>query len=453
MEFDPQLYFLKKKYENISKIESLQDILCFFQTKYNHDDKDKNDLYSDTISDIFLSYFIRFIPFETWKNFIHQEIYINSSQINNFITQNAFFPIRNIILDESLSHFQQERKIKHLIHEYDSFPDVYNSSLIQKLLQLSLDDWKHILSFFPSYNKRTSASFENLVHLYDKKYPVQMIDTKNFLSKYKFFSFLTLYDSINNININKNTITTFFNEKSHFENDVFWLNNEYSYNLTYTLNNKTFPYTENEYNIHKNCLDIDKSSYVFKIPFAIFSDVEKEFIFEHFISILPLTFQNNLRHILKISHLPDGSFGNVLDSFHNIVARIHPSFFGKLHNTYILNIENNIFIPRYLPSLSHKNAFPELDLFSSYNKVIFEKEWSNSSILFKQEFIDSFTHKTHFKTRKQINNEHINIDHIDFLTKNKSKISENNVLKKEIQKQKELSNIKQTMDSLFFKKV
>ena len=47
-----------------------------------------------------------------------------------------------------------------------------------------------------------------------------MIDTNNFLSKYKFFSFLALYDSINNININKNTIN-FFNEKSHFENDVF----------------------------------------------------------------------------------------------------------------------------------------------------------------------------------------------------------------------------------------
>ena len=67
-------YFLKKKYENLSKIESLQDILYFFKTQYNHGDKDKNDLYSDTISDIFLSYFIRFIPFETWKNFINQEI-------------------------------------------------------------------------------------------------------------------------------------------------------------------------------------------------------------------------------------------------------------------------------------------------------------------------------------------------------------------------------------------
>ena len=158
MEFDPQLYFLKKKYENLSKIESLQDILYFFKTKYNHSDKDKNDLYSDTISDIFLSYFIRFIPFETWKNFINQKIYINSSQINNFITQNAFFPIRNIILDESLSHFQQEREIKHLIHEYDSFPDVYNSSLIQKLLQLSLDDWKHILNFLP-WCAKVSAGF------------------------------------------------------------------------------------------------------------------------------------------------------------------------------------------------------------------------------------------------------------------------------------------------------
>ena len=58
-------------------------------------------------------------------------------------------------------HTFNKKEIKHLIHEYDSFPDVYNSSLIQKLLQLSLDDW-HIL--FPSYNKRTSASFENLVH-------------------------------------------------------------------------------------------------------------------------------------------------------------------------------------------------------------------------------------------------------------------------------------------------
>ena len=62
-----------------------------------------------------------------------------------------------------------------------------------------------------------------------------------------------------------------------------------------------------------------------------------------------------------------------------------------------------------------------MDLFSSYNKLVFEKEWSNSSILFKQEFIDSFTNKIHFKTRKQINDEHININHIDFLTKNKVK--------------------------------
>lgn len=450
MDFDPQLYFFRKKNQNYEKINDLQEILSYFKTTQTNNNDDYT-LHSHIITEVFESYFIRFIKFDIWVDFINSKTYTNNAEIKLFITKYAFSAINDILTNNTLTHFQQEREIRSLISTYDSYPDIYNSSFIRKLLQLTLTDWKDIIIYFPQYIKRTSASFENLIYLYDKQYPVLMIDTKNFLSKYKFFSFLTLYDSINNININRNTIMNFFHKNSHFENDVFWLNNEHSYNLTYTLDNQTFPYTQNEYNIHKNCLDVDKKSYIFKIPFSIFSEIEKEFVFEHFISLLPFLLQNNFRNVLKLSHLPKDTFGNVIDSLHNIIARIHPSFFGELHNTYIQNIQNNIFIPRYLPSLSHKNAFPELDLFSSYNKVIFEKEWYNSSILFKQEFIDSFTNKIHFKTRKQIHNENINIDHIEFLTKNKSKISENDLFKKEIQKQKDLSNIKQTMDYLFFK--
>lgn len=458
MEFDRQLYFLQKKNENINKIEKLQDILSYFELKNNHTNNSQNkandndnDTFRDIICDVFQSYFVRFIPFTVWQVFINDNIYTNINQINLFVSEYAFFPIKEIIFNESLTHFQQEREIKKIIYEYESYPDVYNLSIIQKLFQLSTDDWKHLISFFPTYNKRTSASFENLLYLYEKPANISLLDTNNFLSKYKFFSFFTIFDSINNININSVTILKFFNEKSHFENDIFWFNNEIPINLTYTLNNEVHPYTETEYNTHKNCLDIDKYSYIFKIPFSIFSETEKQFVFERFISIVPLSFQNNLRNILKLSHFPNETFGNVIHCFHNIIARIHPSFFGKLHNTYIKNIENNIFIPRCLPFLSHKNAFPELDSFSSYNKIVFEKEWENSYILFKQEFIESFTNKTQFKTRKQINNEYIKIDHIAFITKNKSKISENSILKKDIERQKELSHIKKTMDYLFFK--
>ena len=441
MEFDRQLYFFKKKNENLNKIETLQEILSYFELNNNHTHNSKNkginedtDTYKHIICDVFQSYFVRFIPFTIWQVFINDNIYTNINQINIFINEYAFFPVKKIIFDESLTDFQKEREIKKIIYEYESYPDVYNLSIIQKLFQLSVDDWKHLISFFPVYNKRTSASFENLVHLYEKPADISLLDINNFLSKYKFFSFFTIFDSINNININSITILKFFNDKSHFENDIFWFNNEIPINLTYTLNNEVHPYTATEYNTHKNCLDIDKHSYIFKIPFSIFSETEKQFIFERFISIVPFSFQNNLRNILKLSHFPNETFGNVIHCFHNIK-----------------NIENDIFIPRCLPFLSHKNAFPELDFFSSYHKLVFEEEWDNSYILFKQEFIDSFTNKTHFKTRKQINNEYINIDHISFLAKNKSKISENSILKKDIERQKELSNIKNTMDYLYFK--
>lgn len=458
MEFDRQLYFLQKKNENINKIETLQDILSYFELNNNHTNNSQNkandndnDTFRHIICDIFQSYFVRFVPFTVWKIFIDDNIYTNINQINIFINEYAFFPIKKVIFDESLTDFQQERNIRKIIYEYESYPDVYNLSLIQKLFQLSLDDWKHLVSFFPTYNKRTSASFENLVYLYEKPANILLLDTKNFLSKYKFFSFFTIFDSINNININSATILKFFNDKSHFENDTFWFNNETPINLTYTLNNEVFPYTETEYNTHKNCLNTDKYSYIFKIPFSIFSQTEKQFVFEHFISILPFSFQNNLRNILKLSHLPDDTFGNVINAFHNIVARIHPSFFGNLHKTYILNIEKNIFIPRYIFLLSHKNAFPELNLFSSSNKLLFENEWLNSSSIFKYEFIDSLTKKITFKIRKQINNENINIDSIKFLEQNKSKISEKDLFKEEISRQKELLYIKQTMDNFFFK--
>lgn len=318
-------------------------------------------------------YFLQLLPVEIWEKFINEKIFSNDA-LSKFTKNYGVFPIQNVLQNTSLCDFEKEREIQHLCQTTDlTFHDYYSPGVFN---QISLSAWEAFVDEFP---KLGNFNFKTLLEKYQKFPEPKVLYHHTWERIGKFFAYPDECSKIIFTN-NKNEAVEvtfpiaeyYFAEKSHFENDIFYLNNVQPYHVKYMDKNEQ-EMSQHLYSQHGNW----KEGFM-NIPWNILSKDSIEYLKLY----LRKTCQLQIS-FPEIEKWKVPTIGHVFEKLHNIIGRTDERFpMTKYH--YFLKENWDKFEKDVIYNAPRELLFPEYS--SSSNKIELDALWNNSFDYFTKDF-------------------------------------------------------------------
>lgn len=318
-------------------------------------------------------YFLQLLPVEIWKNFINEKNF-SQEALTLFTKKYGVYSIQNVLKNTNLNNLQKEREIRHLcqmtdltFHDYHS-PGVFNG--------MSLSAWKAFVDEFP---KLGGFNFKTLLAKYQKFPEPQLLYSNVWERVGKFFAYpedckKIIFTNMKNeiVDITFSMAKLYFAEKSHFEENIFYLNNHQPYYVKYVDKNGQ-ELSQNLFSQHGNW----KNGFM-NIPWNILSKNSIEYLKFYLRKTCQLQVSFPEIEKWKVS-----TIGDIFEKLHNIIGRVDERFpMTKYH--YFLKENLEIFEKEAIYNAPRELLFPEYT--SSSNKKELDALWNNSFDYFIQDF-------------------------------------------------------------------
>ena len=318
-------------------------------------------------------YFLQLLPVEIWDEFIKEKNF-SQEALTTFTKKYGVYPIQNILHNTNLTDFEKEREIRHLcqitdltFHDYHS-PGVFNG--------ISLSAWEAFVDEFP---KLGGFNFKTLLAKYQKFPESQLLYCNTWKRIGKLFAYpdkctQILFTNMKNevVNITFPMADSYFAEKSHFENGIFYLNNVQPYYVKYMDKNEQ-ELSQELYSKHGNWKDG-----FMNIPWNILTKNSIEYLKLHLRRTCQLQVSFPAIETWKVP-----TIGHVFEKLHHIVGRTDERFpMTKYH--YFLKENWEKFEKNVIYNAPRELLFPEYT--SSSNKKELDALWNDSFDYFIKDF-------------------------------------------------------------------
>lgn len=362
---------------------------------------------------IYLQDFMNILPLKEWENFIHRftvemKMVVHSIQnkwnclhqikpfpyhrvftnyekrlcedhamdiIQNFEKTFSFINIQHYLFHPTMSNFQKIRNIRSFLRLWEM-----KNNLNRNYLEFEIEQWTYFFKICDKYRDRNKAINYVLFKYPIKKETVTLIKTKT--DFYKFFGWRqvqVLNKKKEIIPLTKNFIENFFNETSHFEENVFWWRNMTPYYILYDNE------IGNEEMFLKHKQESNWKNGLFECPvkYACHIDLEK---LHHFcVSKFPSSETWNF--IIKIN-----SSISMLELFKrcfNVIGRLcreYPS--SEYHYSIHEKLEQQILVKKELTSCKQEILFPEYYFNKKQTQKEFDVIWKQCFDFFQEQYIN-----------------------------------------------------------------
>jgi len=358
----------------------------------------------DILPEIYNSYMINTLSLEVWKDFINDffeeieeyyeeiidEPYYRKNEllyqklislVHSFYIEYGFYEIEKLVKWKEFGNFEILRRIRDYCRNWESFS---KKNLPSSIYYFQIEHWEYFFRNHSLFTKKmydTEKMISKVLLWKPIFFPIRFIsDIGN--NYYSFFSWkkiiLKSIHNNNEIEITTYILEKFFHNDSHFEEDIFWLENEIPYYIYYD-NEKI---SEIEYNIHKENHYNQKKG-ILQCPYHLVAKYHKERLKTFCI--------NNLLSDKLWNFLDSNSkqpFQEILKKCFHILGRITKKYrFYQYHDTLSHYLENNYLVLNKLYSCPVSIVFPEYDIQTDSIKKEWNKQWNNTFSFFKEEIL------------------------------------------------------------------
>ena len=305
--------------------------------------------------------FSQYLPIDDWIKVIRTRMFPEELYIA---------PLLQIYEDKSITPFVRERQMNQLLQSlagviYDRHGFLHR--------HLSFDDWTRFITYARSFR---SHDLFRLLHLVGVKKEVRSFQLKNIEHDFRFFSFIQRWK---NVEIHSAYVARhYFDEGSHYEDEIFYCENRTAHEITYVEYDGT-RVVGNENLFQEHASIANTSNW-------------KEYILTVSLSQFNTLYLNEFRQILQrfspTTPLPkyQGTLHDYLKLIHNLIGRIHPDFPCTIYHESL---------SRYLDRLNMKELyfasenilFPELRYQDISFIEMFQKKWTESLSYFINLFL------------------------------------------------------------------
>ena len=383
-------YITEDLFKIFSYVDAIIDTLPIsFQKEYDNI-LDYREKVKFILKELYYSFFLQKVPQEIWIDFIRNGEFDNCSSLNNFIIENALQPIQEIINDSNLTSLQKERKIYYLVQSIKC-ENKRMDALMALFYDFEIEEWKLLVKEFkPLYNYY--FQHENIVHYvkqwksrckerypelyktsekipYGEKWtPISnsniILFSEGFYKSCQIFCYREKYDFIyleyikdkKKIPVNNVTLSAILDEKSHFEDEIFYLKNRTACKLWYEKDGEIIKDSEEVYQWHKKTYqESNWFESMLYIQWCELNEIYQQYIMQFLqkqINVLKIENLNlkktstvTVNEILQIVHNIEGRLNNQypLFEYHSHFHSILP----YLDESKIISLSADIIFPEY----------------------------------------------------------------------------------------------------------
>lgn len=356
----------------------------------------------DILPEIYSSYMMNCLPLKIWKDFIkdfqeeideyYEEIrekpyWIKNELLNKklidivhiFYIEYSFYDIEKLVKWKEYGTYEILRRIRNYCLSWESYS---NKELPYYIYHFGIEHWEF---FFQNHFRFTKKMFD-MDKMFEKvniwkpiTFPVSLYsDVKDYYSffSWKKFEIKTLDEK--DFELTKSFLSKYFHPDSHFENNIFWLENRVPYYIYY--NNEKI--NEIDYNNHKENYRNEKIG-ILECPYHLIHTSHKEKI-KDFCSkkLLPQKIWNFLDSSSK------QPLKEILKKCFHILGRIYKGYgLYQYHDTLFYYLENNYLVLNKLYNSPNSILFPEYSFQKDSIKKIFIKKWEETFLFFQDEIL------------------------------------------------------------------
>lgn len=380
-ERNPLLYDLLEK--NLQKYikEPNEDYIRRNSMKSNKKEalQEYHSYVKQIIYSLFEHFFLQYLPLEIWKQFISED---RNFENNTFIINYGMYPIQQILENEEYNEFEKERKIQILCNNLNLFYNEHNNISFK---DISLDGWNFLVKDFKRLFK-LHHNLSDMINLCPKKENIN-------ISYISFYSYLLEWKDIEIVNFSNYFRNNFFHPSSHFEGKDFYIMNDKKLNVKLIRDNEKVDLTPEIYENLKK-LSENWKEYFFDIKWNCIKrqDVFLN-LFQHLLSTIQYIkerfYDEEIHEMMKIFNTFDGTIGDILFIFHNIIIRMDNRIESSKYH-YFLNQNNKYYLLKRFLQCPDNILFPESSFQSRESLDLFEKFREESFQLIKEILLEAY---------------------------------------------------------------